>query len=118
MLCRLNFDYKAAMWLISHNRPVVRFRDYWVDSSRERGQLALNVLKEFSNLSVLEVQGLFFAMDQSVEGGAPPPPGGGAPTPPPPPVPSDQGPGVPPPQALPRKTRWTKSPTNKVITAV
>ena len=118
MLCRLNFEFKAAMRLISRARPVVRFRDYWVDNDKERGQLALDVLKEFSNLLLLEVQGLFYAMDQSVGGGAPPPPGGGAPPPPPPPVPSDQGQGVPPPQALPRKTRWTKSPTNKVITAV
>ena len=116
MLCRLNFEFKAAMRLISRARPVVRFRDYWVDNDKERGQLALEVLKEFSNLSVLEVQGLFYAMDQSVGGGAPPPPGpspgrcaGG----------QEQEQGISPAQAPSGNTRWNRSSKfNKVIATV
>jgi len=47
MLCRLNFEFSAALWQIRRARPVVNFRGYWVEKNNQKGQLALAVLREF-----------------------------------------------------------------------
>ena len=117
MLCRLNFEFSAALWQIRRARPVVNFRGYWVEKNNQKGQLALAVLREFSQMSLLEVEAMFLALYESVQGVAPaetPPSGqeqeqGGAP---------DQEQGGAPDHALPSKTRWGRRGSNKVIATV